>query len=269
VAVATTVGLAASGKGGKPVPNPQATVTFGNGPSDNILSDGSAYAGGAGGVVDELQSGTTPDGNWTGPTNLLLNVTAPSLKPKRYLLYKYPEAAKADLHLQASSSPYSCSYYPGSQGPTSVAAGVKVAGYMNIHSIGQMQIGEARAVRIHFGADQGQFLWLSPHNVATGSCSSTVIAYRDSQTTWHVATDIDRIPGAAGLSVANGVRLAADGVYEVRGTDVSWWDRPSAVSQLNAGPSVGNYRMPFAMTISVPTAPAPPPCTVKPCTIVY
>ena len=242
---------------GKPPANPQATVVFLNADTDNIKSDGSAYAGGVNGVVAELQGG----GN--GP--LLLNIVTTSSKPKRYLLYKYPETAKVDLSAEASSSPYPCGYFPGSAGPTSAATGVKVAGYVNLHSIGQMQIGEARAVRIHFGADTGQFLWLSPHNVATGSCSSTVVAYRQTQTMWYVASDISRIPGGTMLP---GVRLdPTDNVYEVVGTDPSWWDRPSAVSQLNAGPSLGNYVMPFALTVSCPKCPPPPSCASAPCAI--
>jgi hypothetical protein len=256
-AVAALTGAGGAGAAAKPAANPQATVVFLNAATDSILSDGSAYAGGVSGVVAEIQGGGS------GP--LLLNIVNTSSKPKRYLLYKYPESAKIDLSAVQSPSPYPCGYYPGNAGPTSATTGVKVAGYVNLHSIGQMQIGEARAVRIHFGADAGQFLWLSPHNVATGSCSSTVVAYRQTKTMWYVGSDISRIPGGTTLP---GVRLdPADNVYEVLGTDPSWWDRPSAVSQLNAGPSLGNYVMPFAMSVSCPKCPAPPTCQSWPCAI--
>jgi hypothetical protein len=173
-----------------------------------------------------------------------------------------------DLSGESSSSEWPCSYFPGSTGPTSPAAGVKVAGYLNIHSLGQIQIGEARAVRIQFGADAGQFNWLSPHNVTTGSCSSTVVAYRQTQTMWYVSPDIDRL-GVTGLGEANGVRFNDQaGLYEVRGTFPDWWDFPSAVAQLQDAPSLGNYVMPFALTVSCPKCAPPPPCaTGKGCEI--
>lgn len=270
--VAVSAGLTA---GGKTPPAPKATVTFANTDTtvspfvpDNIQGDGKSYVGGVNGVVSELQPGATPDGSWTGPTNLLLNIATTNSRPKRFLLYRYPESAKIDLSSQPSSSSWPCGYYEGAAGPASSDSGVKVYGFMNIHSLGQMQIGEARAVRIHFGADTGQFLWLSPQNVATGSCSSTVFAWRQSQTTWAVATSISRVAGATALTEDAGVRYdAADNVYEVRGTDPSIWNRPSAVAQLDDAPSRGNYVMPFALSISCPTCPLPPPCAAAPCAI--
>ena len=263
----TGVGLAA--RAAKPPANPTATVTFLNAGSDNIQGDGSVYTGGVSGVVAELQGGSTPDGTWSGPTDLLLNIVRTTSKPKRFLLYKYPESAKVDLSGELSSSEWPCSSYPGATGPTSSSTGVKVAGYVNIHSLGQIQIGEARAVRVHFGADAGQFLWLSPHNVTTGSCSSTVVAYRQTQTTWYVSPDVSRMPGVTSLGESAGVRFNDQvGSYEVRGTSPGWWDFPSAVAQLEDAPSLGNYLMPFALTVSCPKCPPPPACaTGKGCEI--
>ena len=238
--VMTSVPLPAAGK---PPANPQATVTFLNGPGDNIQSDGKPYVGGVGGVVAEMQGGTT----------ILLNLATASAKNRRYLWYHYPAGTEV---------PTACDPNPP-MGPVTAANGVYFGGFMSIKSLGAMQIGEVRAVRLHIGGPDDQFLWLSPYNVATGQCSGVVAAFRGDQWHWQVATS------AARLTLPGGYHgIAADGTMADAELN---WVLPSEMAQLGSTFFKGNYRMPLGATVYCPTCPAPGPCpgwaTGTPCAI--
>jgi hypothetical protein len=220
------------GAAGKPPANPQATVTFMNGPGDNIQSDGRPYVGGVGGVVAELQGGTT----------ILLNIATTSGKNRRYLWYHYPAGTEIATPCDPS----------GSMGPVTSAGGVNYSGFVSIKSLGAVQIGEVRAVRLHIGGPDEQFLWLSPYNVVTGQCSGVVAAYRQDQWHWQVATSTDR------LSVAGGYHgIAPDGTMADAELN---WILPSGIAQLGSTFYMGNYSMPLGLTVYCPACAAPAPC---------
>lgn len=216
-------------KAAKPAPNPQVTIAFLNGPGDKITGDGSAYVGGVNGVTAEMQY-----------PQIFFKIDSPAGKVKRYVTYIYPPGTE-------TATP--CDPNPPI-GPASSAAGVKVATYVVLKSLGAIEVGETRAVRAHFGADVGEFLWLSPYNTATGACSDTVAAYRSDQWHWQLSTSIDRLTIPTGEY--HGV--ASDG--RILDAELNWVT-PSDMSQL--GTFTGNYRMPFALTVYCPTCTLPQP----------
>ncbi len=254
VGLCVCVGLAAVGtaaKGAaKPPANPQVTVGFSGQAGDGILGDTYGnYVGGVNGVVAELQpNGNTPA--WSGYANLLVNIANTGGRNRRYFTFNYAPVAT------------DCSPVP--TGPSAVNSNYK--GVLAIHSIGAIGIGEVRAVRAYAFAADGEFGWVGEASV---KCSTTVAAYRTGWGTWVVSSDVARLglpncdvvgiePGSCTLDGAGHVAsatilsyLGLDGKTDANGNSGPSWQTPSGLNQLGFTTGfVGNYNMPFAITVS-------------------
>ncbi len=219
---------------------PSATVTFWNGPEDNIRSDGLPYTDGVRGVLCLVRTDSNQE--------LILNVVT----SRRRLWYRFdlPSVLATDC-------------FTG-QAPTSESTGLSVAGFLNVHGIGAIQLGEVRAVRANFFAGSvGQFNFLDANGTPPSypwSCSTNVAVFRQDQTHWYISTSVHNI------ETFIQTELGGDQIPDATGSPVT----PGDTAQLNDTTTkalLGNYRMPFGITVECPTCSMPPDCSSRPCPI--
>ncbi len=231
-----TAGVGSSAvKGGNPKLLPT-TATFWNGGGDKIMSDGNPYVDGVRGVLCKVR--TDPSSNY----EFILNI----VNTTRRLWYSFPSYLLLGC---------------GTLYPPPTSDGLAVAGYVNFHGIGAMQVGEIRAVRANASAgsvgrfdflDGNPVLPINPYNWSTN-----VAAYRWDQTHWYVSTSIDRIyPGFGGP------------IPDATLHNLVYPGDTAQLDDVTTRTFKGNYAMPFAVTIECPSCTqAPPTCGGGPCPI--
>jgi hypothetical protein len=237
---------AQKGKPGGTQP-PAATATFDNATGDRITIDNRTLP-----AAGQLQIG----GSFGEAGQFLFTLPA-SGRNKRYLNFTYPLTA----FVATPCDPPSFTTNP------SGSAGVNVYGaWVAIRSLTHLQIGEARAVVAHYGASQGQFLWMGETNVVH-PCTNFVAAYRVDQRTWRVSTSLDRV----GIPADGEYHGVVDGqVYEGGCRTLTGCLPPILVTpggQVVIEPTSGfdrHYNMPWGLTIYCESCPPPPACATWP-----
>jgi hypothetical protein len=256
--VANGQGKKGGGGGGGTVANPLVTVGFSGLAGDGLLGDTLGnYVGGKGGVTAELQ----PNGNpapFGGFANVLLNIMLTSGKNKRLFTFDYPAPISVG-----------CDGYI--TGPSPTRTNYKYAGWLNVHSIGAIAVGEVRAVKAFLMSPDGEMGYTNEGD-GGGLCSTPVAVYRSAWNTWTISTDIARLglnpnqsyPGVATCDAFNNPN--PDGPYTCimayRGVD-DWaaanggtvYRTPQGLNQLGFTTSfVGNYEMQWAITVTTTDA---------------
>ena len=227
----------------KPPSNPSAIATYDNLGGDGIRSDTSLP------IAGELQVG--------GNASQFL-FALPTGRNRRSLTFVYPASAFVTTPCDPQT------FVTSPSGPS----GVSVFGaWVAIKSLINLQVGEARAVIVHYGASAGQFLWMGETNVAH-ECTDFVAAYRVDQQTWRVGTTVDRLVIPADVNY-HGV---IDGQIFEGGCRQATGCLPPALvtsgAQTVLEPMKGvfdrHYNMPFGLTVYCQTCPPPPPCATWP-----
>jgi hypothetical protein len=243
-------GKAAAGGGGGTAKNPALTIGFSGQAGDGLLGDALGNYVGGGSVLAEMQPNGSP-APFTGFANMLLNITG----GKRYFMFNYPSTVSAGCDgLISPPSPSRTNY--------------KYGGWLNVHSVGAIAIGEVRAVGAFLGSPDGEMGYTNmdqPNNAAL--CSTPVAVYRSAWNSWTISTDITRL-GLTSTQLAAMPTVqnchsssAGDFICEVlgyRGLD-AWsytnggpvWRTPMGYNQLGWVPTFrGNYEMSWAITVT-------------------